>query len=86
MAEAVDLETGGEHRTHGKATQADAQMGRWADGWVRVGKRKNDDMPTSTYNLARSRERMLREQLTQSGTSPRKPVLKDHRKQLGQNV
>ena len=34
--------------------------------YQRVGKRKNDDTPTSTYNLARSRERMLLDQLTRS--------------------
>ncbi len=33
----------------------------------RVGKTKNDDMPTSTYNLARHREQMLREQAARGG-------------------
>jgi tetratricopeptide (TPR) repeat protein len=35
--------------------------------YQRVGKTKGDDTPTSTYNLARMRERMLREHMVRSG-------------------
>ncbi|HVM92644.1 MAG TPA: DUF3857 domain-containing protein [Terriglobales bacterium] len=35
--------------------------------YQRVGKTKNDDIPTSTYNLARHREQMLQGRLSRSG-------------------